>query len=634
MAGTEDDLDHGGADPDLWPPRLRVNLDLRPHGRQRRRSSNVADMNRFERLWRPLFLCLCLAIAVPGTPRAEEGAQPRTVHIGVLAYRGAEEAETAWEPTFTQLAKALPRYRFEMVAGSAPFLTAAVAAHRIDFLITNPGHYLELEIDYSASAIATEQDMDGTSSSESVASAILVPAGLGEILHVSDLKGRRIAAVAPEAFGFRAAWLEFLDRGIDPFRDANLLFVGFPADGVVRAVRSGRADAGIVRSCLLEKMLAEGTVKPEEFRVIGRKPSGTLRCQVSTRLYPGWPFVKVAQTPHALTREVTQALLAMQPTTGEVVWTDPEDYQRVQDLYRALKIGPYAPFSRLGLMDFAWEHRYWGMVAVVAAAWWLFHVVRVAHLLRRRTRELQLAHEQARLKGERMEHTVRLSLMGEMASSLAHEINQPLAAILSYARGCERRLESGTDPQGVKEGVQRIAIQAERAGSIVRRMREFVRKNPSRQLPIDPVSVLTDTLALFEPMANGRNTRIETDFPPELPTIHADRLQLEEVLLNLLQNALEAVDGRPDGRIVLRAAALDHVVRVSVTDNGAGVAPGAVDLLFEAFFTTKPEGLGLGLSLSRTIVEAHGGRLDVDIDTPGETTFWFQIPLHEETVRV
>lgn len=590
-------------------------------------------MKRFERLLCLVPMLSCFAVVAPVAPRAD-GAPQQTVHVGVLAYRGVEAAEADWKETFAQLSKALPKYRFEMVAGSAAFLTAAVAAHRIDFLVTNPGHYLELEIDYSATAIATEQDMDGTSTSEAVAATILVPAGLGDIVQLADLKGRRIAAVAPEAFGFRAAWREFVDRGIDPVKDADVLFVGYPVDGVIRALRSGLAEAGIVRSCLLETLVTEGAVAPEEFRVIGRKPSGTQRCQVSTRLYPGWPFVKVAQTSQGLAREVTQVLLAMQPTTGEVVWTDPEDYQRVQDLYRVLKIGPYAPFSRLGLMDFAWEHRYWGALAAMAALWWLFHVVRVAHLLRKRTHELQVAHEQARSKGERMEHTVRLSLMGEMASSLAHEINQPLAAILSYARGCERRLESGTDPEGVKEGVKRIAVQAERAGSIVRRMREFVRKNPSRQLPIDPVSVLTDALGLFEPMANGRNVRIETDIPAELPTIHADRLQLEEVLLNLLQNALEAVAGRGDGRILLRARALDHVVRVSVTDNGSGVAPGAVELLFEAFFTTKPEGLGLGLSLSRTIAEAHGGRLDVDIDTPGETTFWFQIPLYEETARV
>lgn len=588
-------------------------------------------MKRFVRLCRVGLLVLASLWVVAAGVGAEE---PRTVRVGVLAYRGAEQAGGAWKATFAQLSEALPDLRFEMVAGSTAFLTAAVASQRLDFLITNPGHYLELSIDYAATAIATEQDMDGTPASESVGATVIVPADLGEVRTLADLRGRTVAAVAAEAFGFRAAWAEFLDRGLDPREDTNLLFVGYPVEGVITAIRSGRAQAGIIRTCLLEKLIAEGRVARDEFRVVDRKFGGTSPCRASTRLYPGWPFVKVAQTPRPLALRVKQALLAMQPQSGDVVWTTAEDYQRVQDLYRALKIGPYAPFSRLGLIDFARAHLWWGAAALTALLWWLIHVVRVSYLLKKRTAELQLAHEQARLKGEQMEHTVRLSLMGEMASSLAHEINQPLAAILSYARGCERRIESGTDPEGVKEGVRRIAIQAERAGSIVRRMRDFVRKNPSRQVPIDPGVIVADALALFEPTAAARGIRIETEVPARLPRVCADRLQIEEVLLNLLQNAVEAVAGRPDPRIVLRASVGPHALGLSVTDNGPGIAPGARDLLFEAFFTTKEEGLGLGLSLSRTIVEAHGGRLDVDIDMPGQTTFRLQLPLIDEEARV
>lgn len=580
-----------------------------------------------------LLALLLAAIGFGPTAGAAEDTRP-VVRVGVLAYRGAEVAAANWAPTFAHLSKTLPHYRFEMVTGSTAFLTAAVAANRLNFLITNPGHFLELRIDYAATALATEQDMNGSYSDESVGATILVPADLADVQIVTDLRKRRIAAVARDAFGFRAAWLELLERGVDPFKQTDLLFVGYPVEGVIDALRSGRAEAGIVRSCLLEQLIADGTARPDEFRVLGRRPSGTLPCQVSTRLYPGWPFVKVAQTSPALAAEVARALLVMQPAGGEVVWTDPVDYRLVQDLYRGLKVGPYALFTPLGLRDFLWEHRWWGMVAATIAAWWIFHVFRVAHLLRRRTRELQRAHEQARVKGERMEHTVRLSLMGEMASSLAHEINQPLAAILSYARGCERRLDAGIDPDGVLEGVRRIAVQAERAGSIVKRMRDFVRKHPSQQLPLDPSRVFADAIDLFEPTARGRDVRLEVDIPATLPRVMADRLQIEEVVLNLLQNATEAVSGVADARIAVKAEAMDHVVRLSVTDNGSGVAPGAIDLLFEAFFTTKPEGLGLGLSLSRTIVEAHGGRLDVDIDTPGATTFWFQLPLIEEIARV
>jgi two-component system sensor histidine kinase TtrS len=207
-------------------------------------------------------------------------------------------------------------------------------------------------------------------------------------------------------------------------------------------------------------------------------------------------------------------------------------------------------------------------------------------------------------------------------------------SILSYARGCERRIESGMDTEAVRDAVRRIAVQAERAGSIVRRMRDFVRKNPSHQVPLDAGEIVTDTLALFEPTAAGRGVPVEATGIADLPMIRADRLQLEEVLLNLLQNALEAVAGRPDGRILVTSDVGPHEVAIAVTDNGPGIAPGAEERLFEAFFTTKPEGLGLGLSLSRTIVEAHGGHLDVDTATPGRTTFRFRLPLLEEESRV
>lgn len=577
-----------------------------------------------------LFAIVLLSLAASGAARADA---PVDLRIGVLAYRGAEEAERTWQSTFDYLARALPQYRLQVVTGTAAFLTAAVAAHRLDFLITNPGQYLELKIEYSASAIATEQDLDGPSPSEAVGAAIFVADSHPEIQGIADLRNLRIAAVAPDAFGFRAAARELAERGIDPARDIAPVFVGFPVDEVVRAVTSGRAEAGIVRSCVLEKLVSEGAIGKDAVRVIGRRPSGELKCQVSTRLYPGWPFVKVAQTPAAVARDVTQALFTMQPGPDEKAWAQPDDYASVQDLYRTLKVGPYAPFTRLGLVDFMFENRYWAILIATAAAWWLAHVVRVSYLVRRRTRELQLAHEAARLKGEEMEHTVRLSLMGEMASSLAHEINQPLAAILTYARGCERRIDGGADPESLRDAVNRIAVQAERAGDIVRRMKDFVRKNPAPQVPIDPAPAIRDALALFEPTAAAANVVIEPDIPETLPAVRADRLQLEEIILNLLQNALEAVSAQDDRKIALRARADADRVDVCVSDNGPGLAEEARERLFDPFFTTKKNGLGLGLSLSRTIAEAHGGRLSVD-RTDTTTIFHFYLPLIEERARV
>ncbi|MDE2362904.1 MAG: PhnD/SsuA/transferrin family substrate-binding protein [Hyphomicrobiales bacterium] len=565
---------------------------------------------------------------------AANGEPPAEVRIGVLAYRGAESADGAWQSTFDYLSAALPQYRFTITTGTAPFLTAAVAAHRLDFVITNPGHFLELKVDYSASALATEEDLEGPPPAEAIGATVFAPAARAELQTLSDLRSLRIAAASPDAFGFRAASREFLDHGIDPLKNMTTDFVGFPVDEIVKAVRAGRADAGIIRSCVLERMVAEGAARDEEFRVIGRKPSSDLRCQVSTRLYPGWPFVKVAQTSPALAQQLSKALFSMQPGADEKAWVEPDDYASVQDLYRTLKVGPYAPFTKLGLLDLIFEHRYWAAVVIMAALWWLVHGVRVSYLVRQRTRELQLAHEAARLRGEQMEHTVRLSLMGEMASSLAHEINQPLAAILTYARGCERRIAGGADADSLREVVGRIAVQAERAGDIVRRMREFVRKNPAPQVPIDPTAALRDAVALFEPTAANAGLEVIADIPDGLPKIRADRLQIEEIVLNLLQNALEAVAAQPDRKVWIVAAAAAGRLDISVRDNGPGLAPGAAARLFDPFFTTKSNGLGLGLSLSRTIVEAHGGQLSVATNAADTgATFRFYLPLMEDVAR-
>jgi two-component system, LuxR family, sensor histidine kinase TtrS len=575
-----------------------------------------------------VFLASLIMLGLPQKTLAQQDGS--RIRIGILAFRGNEEAEKNWGPTLAQLQKAMPRYRFELVPGSAAFLTTAVANHGIDFLITNPGHYLELQINYSAVAIATEQLMDGTPTSESVAATIIVPANASDINDLSDLRGRRIAAVSPAAFGYHAVMREFLARGFDLPRDVQLLFVGYPVEGVLKAVSSGRADGGIIRSCLLEQWVQEGVVDSHAFRVIGRMPSHTLACQISTHLYPGWAFVKVAQTSAALSDEVAQHLLNLQPSEGDSAWAPAEDYSPVQDLYRVLKIGPYAPFSRLVITDFLWQYRIIWAFMIVALMWWVFHVSRVSYLLKKRTIELELAYELARVKGEQMEHTHRLSLMGEMASSLAHEINQPLAAILTYARGCERRIASGFDQEGIQRAVELIANQAERAGAIVKRMREFVQKKPSYQLPADLADIIRDTLILFEPTARNRHVDISADLPDCPCPVRADRLQIEEVLLNLLQNALEALRGRDKAYIRIQLRRLDHIWRVSVIDNGSGIALNEIAHVFEAFFTTKTSGLGLGLSLSRTIIEAHGGHISVDSDRPQQTEFWFTLPYAEE----
>ncbi|MCR6631959.1 MAG: PhnD/SsuA/transferrin family substrate-binding protein [Magnetospirillum sp.] len=550
------------------------------------------------------------------------------MRIGVLAFRGAERAAGEWEPTLRHLAVQLPEYRLRAVPLDLGGLAEAVRTESVDFVITNPGQYVELEAAFGIVRIASLAAAPDALPARMVASAVVARAARQDLRRLDDVRGTRLAAVAPEAFGgYRVAWRELAERGIDPGNDtAELVFMGFPMERIVDAVASGDADVGIVRACLLEQMAAEGRLRLEDFRVLDARLTPGSPCQVSTRAYPDWPFAKLAHTSDRLAKRVALALLAMPGTEG-YAWTVPVDYQPVHELFRALKLGPYEYLRHRSLSQILHDNWPWLVIASLAALWWVVHVARVEYLVRRRTEDLKAAHEEARRHREEMEHGARLALLGEMASSLAHEINQPLAAIANYASGCQRRLAAGTDPEGVADGVLRIAGQAERAAGIVKRMRAFVRKRVPEPQILDLAEPVRDALGLFQASAARRGIAVTARLPTGLPPVRADRIQMEQVVLNLLQNAADAMAGLATRRLTMMVGAGEGGVGVAVADTGPGLSPEARQHLFEPFFTTKPEGLGLGLSLSRTIVEAHGGRLWAEDGAEGGAVFRFTLPV-------
>ncbi|MEI7842187.1 MAG: PhnD/SsuA/transferrin family substrate-binding protein [Gallionellaceae bacterium] len=574
--------------------------------------------------------CFSLAMALLLLSSNAVG-EAETVRVGVFSFQGDERAESYWVPTFHHLRAVLPQYRFQIIPGDLKKLTAAVADNQLDFIITNPGHYVELEATFGASRIATVQFQSGPDPDSVTGAAVFTSSSRADVATLSDLRGKRLAAAAADSFSFRQAWRELLVIGVDPFSDiGKLVFVGFPAERVIEAVRDGSADVGVVRNCVIEGLIAEGRVKADEFKVISTHLMPALGCKVSTRLYPDWPFIKLSRTSSVLAKKIAQALLSMPPNANHQNWTVPVDYHSVNELYQELKIGPYEDLGRQSLANILWQYRYWLTLLALTFAWWVFHVFRVKHLIRKRTEELLKANNEVRIKKEELEHASRLSLLGEMAASLAHELNQPLAAIANYSRGCERRLEQGGALPEIFHGLQQVTVQAERAGEIIRNMRSFVRKRQPDLRRISPELLVTDALKLFSPLVERNKVRIVFEPSNPLPEVNADKLQLEEVLLNLLQNAVDATEGVLEGVILIQAALINGMVEVSVTDNGAGLNDDAMSRLFETFYTTKPQGLGLGLSLSRNIVESHGGRLWAEKIQGGGASFHLALPLAEE----
>lgn len=225
-------------------------------------------------------------------------------------------------------------------------------------------------------------------------------------------------------------------------------------------------------------------------------------------------------------------------------------------------------------------------------------------------------------------HISRLTAMGEMASALAHELNQPLSAIANYLKGSRRLLESSTDERvvTVRDAVDKASEQALRAGQIIRRLRDFVARGESERR-VESLSKLveeTSALALVGAKEHGIHVRFQLD--PHFDMVLADKVQFQQVLLNLMRNAIEAMADSPRRELVVSStpAGNDDIV-VTVSDTGPGIAPEIADQLFQPFITTKPQGMGVGLSISRTIIEGHGGRIWVGATPGGGATFQFTL---------
>jgi C4-dicarboxylate-specific signal transduction histidine kinase len=246
-------------------------------------------------------------------------------------------------------------------------------------------------------------------------------------------------------------------------------------------------------------------------------------------------------------------------------------------------------------------------------------------ILRGRSAETALLRAQTDLA-----HISRVTTLGELTAAIGHEVNQPIAAVVTNASACLRWLALDTpDLEKARAAATRIVRDGTRAADIIGRIRQVFTKSTPQRRPVDLNDLLRETAELLGSEAARYQISIRTDMAPDMPAVTADRVQLQQVLVNLMTNAIDAMKDESGPReIVLqsRRAELDQVM-VSVSDTGAGLAAANADHLFDTFFTTKPHGTGMGLSISRSIIEAHHGRLWATPNAPRGAIFAFAMPV-------
>src|SRR3989454_2994938 len=250
-----------------------------------------------------------------------------------------------------------------------------------------------------------------------------------------------------------------------------------------------------------------------------------------------------------------------------------------------------------------------------------------------RTSQLTTASEALREAQAALAHVTRVTTLGEVTASFAHELNQPLAAIVNNANACLSLLPSGPhDLDEVREALADIVSDADRASAIIERVRGLAKRTPPEKVPLRLVDVVDDVVALAAAESVARGVAIRTDVAADLPVVLGDRVQLLQVLLNLVVNGMDAMStvDEPERRLEIRGRSDTRdgspAVRISVQDCGIGLDAAKMDRLFEAFYTTKPRGMGMGLAICRSIIEAHGGRLWAESNQGPGATFSFGLP--------
>jgi two-component system sensor kinase FixL len=474
---------------------------------------------------------------------------------------------------------------------------------------------------------------------------------------VIDHRGRieQFNLAAERIFGYAAA--EVIGRNVDvlmpaPYRaehDAYMDNYQHTGEariiGIGREVQARRKD-GSVFPCELAVGKVQGVVPP---RFIGFIRDITLRKLADERLRRSESELRLAQELASLGNYVVH-LDRSEPdyhspqlcrilgidAVGEGLplttllehWVHPGDREKFDEAFGELD-SPGNAFDceyRIVLEDGTTRHlHHIAQVTRDAQGTALRHSGTIHDVTDRRATE-----DEARQLQERLTHFSRLSTMGEMAAGLAHEINQPLAAIATYAQAGQRFVRSPNhDDADVLEALEQINAQALRAGEVIRRLRNFVKNREVKREPVDCNRLLDELRTLAETDARLHNVRLRIDAEPSLPTVYADPIQLQQVVLNLVRNAIDAMSEAPETRreVLLSTRQLpEGEIEIIVADHGSGLAPEAAEHLFNPFFTTKSGGTGLGLAISRSIVRAHGGRL---WHTPNEGTgarFHFTLP--------
>jgi len=612
-------------------------------------------MRRIQRRAAGFFFCCLVLLQLPsaGTLGAEE-----LVKIGVLATRGSEQCLKSWGPTADHLSRLIPGKTFVIVPLSHEQIAPNVKQAKVDFLLTNSSFYVELEQQYGINRIVTLKEMRLGRAYSKYGSVIFSRLSRNDVRTLADLKRKSFMGVSEDSLGgWRMAWREFKENGIDPYRDFKSLHFADTHDSVVEAVRDGRVDAGTVRTNTLEELSAEGKINLEDFYVFPRLHDVDQKTPYlcTTREYPDWPMAKMKGTPDDLAEKVAVALLQMPADSSAALaagcagWTIPLNYQPVTELMMELRLGIYKDLGKVTLTDILLNYGPWILLAFIffcSHLTFTFLVVKLNRKIKASHLSLMEEIEMHKKLDRELEEAKQLAEAATLAKSrflanMSHEIRTPMNGIIAAT---DLALAESLTPE-VEHYLHIVHNSSYALLGIINDILDFS-KIEAGQLELKERAFRLDemfdrVIDVFVSQAAAKDIELLVDVDAGTPRLlHGDSLRLQQILTNLIGNAIkftgaggmilisvresESTQGRIGNQIFLDFA---------VKDTGAGIAPEYLPLLFEPFTqgdsssTRKYEGTGLGLSICKKFVTMMHGDIGVETEIGKGSTFFFSVQL-------
>lgn len=569
-------------------------------------------------------------------------SSPTTASEWMVKAQTVGESESIVETiaaTLDHLRDSFPSERFLLDYSDNKEFKKTFSAQKGLLFITDALTFAELSQKFGAWAFAAMKHPLAKDAEHTSGAVFITKSDRSDISNLKDLEGCSVIAAEPSLSPAYPMAIRELERffGEKPlFKTAHL--ISSPVEQVVHEVLAGKADIGIIDSCLLEGMEERGNIPKGSIKVIGTKGGADLKCHHSTDLYPGWVFAAAYPRNKMDVSEVqgianiVDVLKSVPQLNATMEWTTPTNNSEILELQKSLdKLNN----QRKTFNSFFQQYKYVIYSFLLLLIGIISHSLYAEWLVRRRTKELrQTIQEKEKLakliseEREKMSHLEKMGIVSQMSSLIAHELQQPLNAIVNYARGLRLLREKGRlSEDKFQTAVAEISDQGLQAAAIVNKVRNYSKHPQAKKESINLIGFLEKTAEKF---CRVRNCTIPIEISGNRNVVvSADLLELELLIVNLLKNSCEALaeEDESKSKIFIQVSESNNKAVITVYDTASPLSKEELKTLFTPGITSKKNGLGLGLSVCQKIAESHGGNLKAHQNDKNTLIFTLELPL-------